>query len=96
MILHTLKTSPFQTLALKSCLDILSDSDLLLLIEDGVIASSTHHDAFPQLQKLAFENRLFVLNDDLSARGITNKIGKESNYDDFVDLVIACKSQMSW
>jgi tRNA 2-thiouridine synthesizing protein B len=96
MILHTLNTSPLQTLALKNCLELLTDSDILLLIEDAVIASHALHDSFPQLQQLAIENRLFVLKDDLVARGINNKIGEKLNYDDFVNLVIRCKSQIAW
>ena len=96
MILHTLNSSPFQSLALKNCLELLTDADQLLLIEDAVIASCAEHDYFPQLQLLSQQNRLFVLVDDLIARGIDNKIGKKSSYDEFVNLVISNRSHMAW
>ncbi|MEH6452505.1 MAG: sulfurtransferase complex subunit TusB [Psychromonas sp.] len=96
MILHTLNSSPFQTLALKNCLDMLTDADQLLLIEDAVIASCAEHDYFLQLQILSQQNRLFVLSDDLIARGIENEIGQKSSYAEFVNLVINNKSHLAW
>lgn len=96
MILHTVKTSPFQTSAIANCLDLLGESDSLLLIEDAVIASQAPHPLYPQLQQLAEQGRLLVLQSDLQARGIKNKIGKTCSYLDFVNLVIAHNSQMSW
>lgn len=96
MILHTLNSSPFQTLALKNCLDMLTDLDQLLLIEDAVIASCAEHDYFSQLLVLSQQNRLFVLADDLIARGIENEIGQKSSYNEFVNLVINNKSHMTW
>lgn len=96
MILHTLKTSPFQTRAMEHCLNLLSAQDSLLLIEDAVIASHAQHEYFQKLQWLAEQNRLFVLQADLQARGISNKIGKSCSYLDFVALVIQHKSQLAW
>jgi len=96
MILHTVKTSPFQTFAIASCLDVLSESDTLLLIEDAVVASQAAHPLYPQLQLLAEQGRLLVLESDLAARAIKNNIGKTCSYLDFVNLVIAHHSQMSW
>ena len=96
MLLHTVKTSPFQTLALANCLDLLSENDTLLLIEDAVLASQAVHPLYPQLQQLAEQGRLLVLESDLAARAIKNKIGKTCSYLDFVNLVIAHHSQMSW
>jgi len=96
MILHTVKTSPFQTLAINNCLKLLSEQDSLLLTEDAVVASHAQHAHFEQLRLLAKQNRLFVLQADLDARGIENKIGKGCSYLDFVELVIQHKSQIAW
>ncbi len=96
MILHTVKTSPFQTLALQNCLNLLAEADTLLLIEDAVIAACAEHNNYQQLQKLSQQNRLMVLSSDLEARGVNNNIGKTCSYHDFVDLVINHKSQISW
>ena len=96
MILHTVKTSPFQTFAVADCLKLMSDKDTLLLIEDAVIASQAEHPFYPQLEELAEEGRLMVLQADLEARGIENRIGKTCSYTGFVDLVIKHKSQMAW
>jgi tRNA 2-thiouridine synthesizing protein B len=96
MILHTVKTSPFQTLAINNCLNLLSEQDSLLLIEDAVIASHADHGHFAQLKLLAQKNRLFVIQADLDARGVTNLIGHSCDYVQFVNLVIQHKSQLAW
>ena len=96
MILHTVKTSPFQTLAINNCLNLLSEQDSLLLMEDAVVASQAPHGHFKQLRLLAQQNRLFVLQADLDARGVTNLIGQGCDYVQFVDLVIQHKSQLAW
>lgn len=96
MILHTVKTSPFQTLAIFDCLNLIAKNDTLLLIEDAVVASQADHPLYGQLQLLADEGRLMVLEADLNARGIKNKIGKACAYLDFVNLVIEHQSQLAW
>ena len=95
-ILHTVNSSPLQTLALQQCLTLLGDHDSLLLIEDGVIATHALHPYLETLQQLASQGRLMVLGPDLQARGIDNEIGKKCSYADFVNLVINHKSQMTW
>ena len=96
MILHTVKTSPFQTFAIADCLRLMAEEDALLLIEDAVIASQAQHPCYTQLEHLAQQGRLMVLAADLEARGIKNRIGKSCSYLDFVDLVIQHKSQLAW
>tara|TARA_R110001583_G_scaffold22238_3_gene83565 strand:- start:4541 stop:4834 length:294 start_codon:yes stop_codon:yes gene_type:complete len=95
-ILHTVNTSPFQTLALQQCLSLLNEVDTLLLIEDAVIASQAKHSFVLELTKLSEQGRLKVLSSDLSARGIENTIGDKCSYNDFVTLVTEHKSQMAW
>jgi tRNA 2-thiouridine synthesizing protein B len=96
MILHTVKTSPFQTFAISDCLMLMADQDTMLLVEDAVIASQAKHQCYEQLVLLSEQGRLFVLDIDLQARGIKNNIGKICNYTDFVGLVVQHKSQLAW
>ena len=96
MILHTVKTSPFQTFAIADCLKLIAEADTLLLIEDAVVASQAEHSCYAQLKQLADQGRLMVLQADLEARGIKNSIGKTCTYSDFVNLVIEHKSQLAW
>ena len=96
MILHTVKTSPFQTFALADCVKLMAKEDTLLLIEDAVIASQAQHACSTQLRSLSAQGRLMVLSADLDARGIENCIGKTCSYLDFVNLVINHKSQLAW
>lgn len=96
MILHTVKTSPFQTYALKNCLNLLSGEDTVLLIEDAVISCQSEHELYPQLKLLANQGRLMVLEADLDARGLNNNLAERCSYSNFVNLVINHKSQMSW
>ena len=96
MILHTVKTSPFQTFAISDCLSLMADQDTMLLIEDAVIASQAKHPFYEQLALLSKQGRLFVLDVDLQARGIDNNIGIRCSYTDFVELVVQHKSQIAW
>ena len=96
MILHTVNSSPFQSLALQQCLLLLSSVDTLLLLEDGVLASHGAHPCYSALEALAEQGRLMVLSPDLEARGIINKIGKTCSYIDFVNLTATHTSLIPW
>ena len=96
MILHTVNASPFASLAIANCLKLISDHDTLLLIEDAVIAAQADHPWTQELQQLSEQGRLMVLEADLAARGINNKMGKKCSYADFVDLATRHTSQLAW
>jgi len=96
MILHTVKQSPFISFSLQDCLLQLGKDDLLLLISDAVIAATATGDWSDALIQLEQSNRLFVLNDDLEARGLTHQYGHTVNYADFVSLSIQCQSHFAW
>ena len=96
MILHTVKTSPFQTFAISDCLRLIANHDSLLLIEDAVVASAVEHPCFSRLKALSEQGRLMVLQADLEARGIENKIGTPCSYLDFVELVRDHQSSLAW
>ena len=96
MILHTVKTSPLQTLALSDCLNMMTAEDTLLLMEDAVIASQAPHNGSEQLKHLSKQGRVMVLAADLDARGVKSNLGRLCSYADFVELVINHKSQMAW
>ena len=96
MILHTVNTSPLQTFALADCLQLMAEQDSLLLMEDAVLAIHTQHPLQAELKLLSEQGRLLLLKADLDARGIDNSIGKACSYLDFVNQVIAHKSQLAW
>ena len=96
MILHTVKTSPLQTYALIDCLRYLSDDDSILFIEDGVIATSVHLKEQALLNELSAQGRLWVLQEDLIARGLTNNIAQPCNYQGFVALAVKHTSHLAW
>jgi tRNA 2-thiouridine synthesizing protein B len=96
MILHTVNSSPLSTFSLHDCLKQLADNDILLLMSDGVIAASASIEQQSTLLKLHESQRLYVLEDDLVARGLVVNVGKIIDYSAFVDLTIQCKSQLSW
>ena len=93
-MLHLIQKSPFQSSCLKECLNIAKPDDQFLLMLDGVYA----------LQDLDFINNqqhIFILQDDLTARGLTipeSHTGsiKAINYDEFVELTINTSKTISW
>ena len=96
MILHTVNASPFRSLSLQDCLLRLNKDDKLLLLGDAVIAVAASTERNQALTILAKQGRLYVLEDDLMARGLTATLGHVINYAAFVKLTINCQSQLAW
>lgn len=67
--LHTIARSPASNL-LSSCTPLLSRNDALLFLEDGVIYASRSD----LLTNLEGKHKLFALKEDVTARGLQNKI----------------------
>lgn len=97
-MLHTIKYSPFSHQALNQALSQLQPEDRLLLWQDGVIAASMTT-AVPwqtQLQALASQGRLYVMQEDLAARGLTHQVGELIYMADWVTLVAKWGSPQAW
>lgn len=91
MTLHLIQKSPFSTSLLDDCLNVINVDDSIILMQDGVLAC--------QQPKLAtIKNTIFVLQDDLDARGIqlTHKNVNAISYTRFVQLCTECKNTISW
>ena len=74
--------------ALQSCLDVASDDDSVLLIEDGVYCATGN-----------VTKSLLVLATDVEARGLKQRIANTAesiNYDKFVALVETHKPIVTW
>lgn len=109
-MLHTVKQSPFSHQALIQAMAALQPQDRLLLWQDGVIAATVvlgrpalGRPALGQaslwqapLQALANEQRLYVMTEDLQARGLTHTIGQPISMLEWVDLVAKWGSPQAW
>ena len=74
---------------------VYADNDVLLLIQDAVYAVNPLHKTFPILKNL----NTFVLQSDLEARGIFNRVSPSVNivdYDGFVTLTAECSTSLTW
>ncbi len=95
-MLHTLMHSPFQC-DFALLLRMLKTGDDLLLIQDGVIAALNGSDALEKL--LRTPANIYVLRDDLEARGLFAQISTTPSvvdYTDFVALTLKQPQQMAW
>lgn len=97
--LHTINKSPFDRNSLESCLRVISDNDVILLIEDGVYAATGT--SFSGVVKAAAKSHsVYVLGPDLSARGMKEdgivEGVKVVDYEGFVDLVTENDKTNSW
>ncbi len=90
-MLHVVSQSPFSHTMLQSCLDFMCADDQLLLIQDAVIATTTQHWG-QQLQN----KEIYVLQEDLTARGLTAKIGIPIDMTGYVALVVRHDSPLCW
>ncbi len=97
-MLHTVNKSVFERNSLQSCLNTIDDNSVILLIEDGVISAAKNTKS-SLLADLAAEGRVFALQGDVEARGISSKVAdniKLVDYEGFVDLVVEHGTAVSW
>jgi tRNA 2-thiouridine synthesizing protein B len=98
--LHTINKSPFDRNSLGSCLRVISDSDTILLIEDGVYAATAGTTFSDAVKAAAKSHSVYVLGPDFSARGMKEdgivEGVKVVDYEGFVDLVTENDKVNSW
>jgi tRNA 2-thiouridine synthesizing protein B len=90
-MLHVVSQSPFIHTSLSSCLKCIQAEDQLLLIQDAVIASSV-----PSWFSLVAAIDVYVLQDDLVARGLINQVGIAITMEGYVNLVAQHGSPICW
>ncbi|PSJ41351.1 sulfurtransferase complex subunit TusB [Zobellella endophytica] len=94
-MLHTVKQSPFGHGNLPQALCYMADEDRLLLWQDAVIAATVP--AWRQrLQPLASAGRLYVMQEDLQARGLQSDLGQLLTMSELVALVAELGSPQAW
>lgn len=98
--LHTINKSPYSNNSLSSCMKICSASDAILLLEDGVFGALKSAPEAESLQQLIlFGTKIFAIDVDVKARGLTGKlIGAIEliDYNSFVQLSIEHRCIQSW
>lgn len=94
MVLHIVSTSPFASQTLSQCLNRMTKQDGLLLIQDGVYALTDQR----LHQQLAGIEKLYVLNEDIQARGLgSGTLSVEIiDYAAFVTLTLVYEHSLSW
>ncbi len=99
-MLHIVNKSPFERNSLSACVRLAKKGSSILLIEDGIYASTKNTTVSPMVNDALKEIKFYVLGPDLDARGM-----KESNliegmnvvdYEGFVDLVTDHDNLQSW
>ena len=87
-MLHIVNRSPYQSRSIEQCLNQLQPNDALLLIEDAVYAALKN--SRWQSSLTASNAKLYVLESDLMARGLSDKplseTIKQVDYSGFVEL----------
>jgi len=97
-MLHIINRSPLTNSALESCLRIAQSGDILL-IEDAVYGATTGNAFEPKLREALGRFRIYVLQPDLEARGLADRIIEgvsPVDYGGFVDLTCTNTSCQSW
>ncbi|MGF1874315.1 sulfurtransferase complex subunit TusB [Photobacterium frigidiphilum] len=96
-MLHTVTTSPFHTQSLQSCLRYISQDDEILLLQDAVFAGLRENILSKTIKVSGV--KIYLLKEDLLARGIENKVDEYFevvDYSGFVSLSIQHEAQMKW
>jgi len=98
--LHTVNKSPFTHNTLASCLQVCSDSDAILLLEDGVLAGLKGAPCAEEMSAAITKGiKIFALINDIQARGLSEKIRPDiqmTDYNGFVQLSLEHRSVQSW
>ncbi|RIA36024.1 tRNA 2-thiouridine synthesizing protein B [Ectopseudomonas oleovorans] len=95
--LHILSHSPFADSRLASCLRLLGASDALLLCGDAVYALQAGTANLQALQLMPASVALYVLDEDLSARGLKAPDRTQVvDYPEFVELCTRYDKVNSW
>ncbi|NRF33100.1 sulfurtransferase complex subunit TusB [Vibrio coralliilyticus] len=90
-MLHIVKS----VAALEDVVKVYVDGDALLLIEDAVYAVNPQHKTYPLIKGF----NTFVLQSDLAARGILNRMSSSIemvDYEGFVDLTSEQENSLTW
>ena len=98
--LHTVNKSPYANSTLTSCLKICTSEDGILLLEDGVFGAVQASQDMATIDRLIQRGvRVFVLINDVKARGLEEKISPKIipvDYDTFVQLTVEYRRVQSW
>ena len=99
-ILHIVNKSPFDRNSLDSCLRLAIAGSAVLLIEDGVYASSRKSTTAAKVQQAMQNLPVYALQSDLQARGIAPDTVIDGielvDYDGFVKLATEYQKIQSW
>jgi len=92
MTLHILGTSPSDHATFESCRSTLTESDTLLLLEEGVYWALPKH----RIELSRLPARVVVLQPDSDARGVSTEGLSEVDDAGFVELSIQHERSISW
>src|SRR5665647_1610270 len=98
-MLHIINKSPFETNTLDTCLRMAQPGHALLLIEDGVYAATTGSAAEARVREACTTLKVYALQPDMDARGVTSKVIDGVtlvDYGGFVDLAEQHDTSHSW
>jgi tRNA 2-thiouridine synthesizing protein B len=97
-MLHIINKSPLANNALDSCLRV-AQSGEILLIEDAVYAATSGNAFEGKLREAMGRFKVYVLQPDLEARGVADRIIEgvsPVDYGGFVELTTTNKNCQSW
>lgn len=97
-MLHIINKSPLTNGSLDSCLRVAQSGDILL-IEDAVVAATAGNACAVKLQEAMGRCKVYVLQPDLDARGLGDRLLEgvsPVDYGGFVELTASNKNCQSW
>ena len=94
-MLHTVNKSPFSHSSLESCLRFVGEGDVILLLEDGVLAAVSDTSRSTLIEAALKTIPVYAIEADVQARGLDKLVDgvRMASYADFVKLLEDHKSQ---
>ena len=97
--LHTLSINPHSLHHIQDFIDLMGEGDELLLLANGVYGALVDVEISIPLEQLLNSGKLYVLKDDLLARGVPASAIPQAtltSYEGFVDLVVKHQNTYNW
>ncbi len=99
-VLHIVNKSPYDRNSLDTCLRLARADSAILLIEDGIYAVQKNAAAAEQVKAAMNQHRIYALQPDLQARGISEDSMIDGislvDYDGFLKLTTDYDKLQSW
>ena len=92
--IHLIRTSAFEKNSYASCIDILQESDVIVLLDDGCY--NLHHPLCESALGIIGADSLYVIEHHCTARALIPRNAKTISMSELVELITQSTGTITW